>query len=76
MNYLAHALLSNNNKGLLIGNFIADHIRGNDFKNFPEEVIKGILLHRRIDTFTDSHPEFKKVNVCFMRVSKNTAACW
>lgn len=60
MNYLAHALLSNNNKGLLIGNFIADHIRGNDFKNFPEEVIKGIQLHRKIDTFTDSHPEFKK----------------
>lgn len=60
MNYLAHALLSNNNKGLLIGNFIADHIRGNDFKSFPEEVIKGIQLHRRIDTFTDAHPEFKK----------------
>lgn len=60
MNYLAHAFLSNNDKDLLIGNFIADHLRGNDFKAYPEKVIEGILLHRRIDTFTDAHPEFKK----------------
>ncbi len=60
MNYLAHAFLSGNNKGLLIGNFIADHIRGNNFSEYPEEVIQGIQLHRKIDTFTDAHPEFKK----------------
>lgn len=60
MNYLAHAFLSNDDTDLLIGNFIADHLRGNDFKAFPEKVIEGILLHRRIDTFTDSHLEFKK----------------
>ena len=60
MNYLAHAFLSNNNNDLLVGNFIADHIRGNDFSAYPEKVIEGIQLHRRIDTFTDAHPEFKK----------------
>jgi acyl carrier protein phosphodiesterase len=60
MNYLAHAFLSKNDKDLLIGNFIADHLRGNDFKAYPEKIIQGILLHRRIDTFTDVHPEFKK----------------
>jgi acyl carrier protein phosphodiesterase len=59
MNYLAHAFLSNNNKGLLVGNFIADHLRGNDFSGFSAEVVNGILLHRKIDTFTDSHPAFK-----------------
>jgi acyl carrier protein phosphodiesterase len=60
MNYLAHAFLSNNNKGLLIGNFIADHLRGNDFSGFSSEIINGIHLHRRIDSFTDSHPSFKQ----------------
>ncbi len=60
MNYLAHAFLSNNNNDLLIGNFIADHIRGNDFKNFSPEIINGIHLHRSIDSFTDGHKEFKK----------------
>lgn len=60
MNYLAHAYLSNNDKDLLIGNFIADHVRGNEFSEFSEKIIEGIRLHRRIDTFTDAHPEFKK----------------
>ena len=59
MNYLAHAFLSNNNKELLIGNFIADHIRGNDFKNHSPQIIEGIHLHRKIDSFTDSHINFK-----------------
>jgi len=59
MNYLAHAFLSNNNTDLLIGNFIADHLRGNDFKNYPNEIINGIYLHRKIDTFTDNHESFK-----------------
>jgi acyl carrier protein phosphodiesterase len=60
MNYLAHSFLSNNDPGLLVGNFIADHIAGNNFQNYPEKVIEGIILHRKIDTFTDSHPKFKE----------------
>ena len=59
MNYLAHSFLSNNNTNLLIGNFIADHLRGNDFKKYPNEIINGIYLHRKIDTFTDNHESFK-----------------
>ena len=31
-------------------------IKGNDYKNFPKEIQTGILLHRHIDTYTDSHP--------------------
>jgi len=60
MNYLAHAFLSNNDEDLLIGNFIADHLRGNNFTGLSQRTIEGVLLHRRIDTFTDAHPEFKK----------------
>lgn len=59
MNYLAHAFLSANDPEILIGNFIADHLRGNHFENLPPRVIEGIYLHRRIDTFTDAHPAFK-----------------
>jgi acyl carrier protein phosphodiesterase len=60
MNYLAHAYLSNGNEGLLIGNFIADHLRGNKFGHLSEEIKKGIILHRQIDTFTDHHEAFKR----------------
>ena len=39
---------------------MADGIRGNDYLKFPEEIKKGIILHRYIDTFTDAHPIYRK----------------
>jgi len=55
MNFLAHIYLSGDNKAVTIGNFIADGIRGKDYKKFPKGIQTGILLHRHIDTFTDAH---------------------
>ncbi|WP_418262760.1 ACP phosphodiesterase [Flavobacterium faecale] len=60
MNFLAHIYLSGNNDLIKIGNFMADGIRGKHFENYPEEVQKGIILHRAIDSFTDAHPIFRK----------------
>ncbi len=59
MNYLAHIYLSGNNDLLKIGNFMADGIRGNDYLDYPEEIKKGIILHRHIDTFTDANEIFR-----------------
>ncbi len=55
MNFLAHLYLSPNNKEIMIGNFIADHVRGNKFNHLSQNIQKGIQLHRKIDTFTDAH---------------------
>jgi acyl carrier protein phosphodiesterase len=60
MNFLAHIYLSGDNDLIKIGNFMADGIRGNDYLKFPEDIKKGILLHRHIDTFTDAHPIYRK----------------
>ena len=60
MNFLAHLFLSGNNEGHLIGNFIADEVKGKSYLNFPEPIIQGILMHRKIDTFTDHHPIVKE----------------
>lgn len=60
MNFLAHIYLSGENDLIKIGNFMADGIRGKQFEHFPEDVQKGIVLHRFIDTFTDSHDIFRK----------------
>jgi len=60
MNFLAHIYLSGNNDLIKIGNFMADGIKGKDYLNFPEEIKTGILLHRQIDTFTDSHSVYRK----------------
>ena len=60
MNFLAHIYLSDYNDDLAVGNFIADSVRGKDYLNFPEPIQNGILLHRAIDTFTDTHPIFRQ----------------
>lgn len=59
MNFLAHLHLSGKDEGLLVGNFIADHIKGTGYLKFPVAIQKGILMHRAIDSFTDNHPVFK-----------------
>ena len=56
MNYLAHSFLSGDDEELLVGNFIADSVRGSQLQLFPERIAQGIILHRQIDTFTDTHP--------------------
>jgi acyl carrier protein phosphodiesterase len=60
MNFLAHIYLSGENDLIKIGNFMADGIHGKHFEAFPLDIQKGIVLHRSIDTFTDTHPVFKK----------------
>ena len=55
MNYLAHIYLSGTNDKILLGNFIGDYIKGSDYNKYPPIIRKGIILHRRIDSFTDRH---------------------
>lgn len=56
MNFLAHIYLSGDDEGVIIGNFIADGIKGKRYQKYPPAIAKGILLHRAIDSFTDAHP--------------------
>jgi len=55
MNFLSHLYLAGNSEGLIIGNFIADAVKGSDFKKYDATIQQGIILHRAIDTFTDTH---------------------
>lgn len=60
MNFLAHLYLSQHHKKIMIGNFIADHVKGKQFDDFEPLIQKGILLHRVIDEFTDNHDIVRK----------------
>ncbi|AOW10241.1 acyl carrier protein phosphodiesterase [Flavobacterium gilvum] len=60
MNFLAHIYLSGENDLIKIGNFMADGIKGKQFENYSSEIQKGIILHRFIDSYTDSHSIFRK----------------
>ncbi len=64
MNYLAHSFLSFSIEPVLYGQFIADDVKGSQWKAFPYDVQQGILLHRFIDDFTDNHPLIAGVRKC------------
>ncbi|MCY7410964.1 MAG: ACP phosphodiesterase [Chitinophagales bacterium] len=55
MNHLAHLYLSRTSEKLMVGNFIADAVKGKKFQEYETEISKGIVMHRAIDTFTDAH---------------------
>jgi acyl carrier protein phosphodiesterase len=56
MNFLAHLFLAAPDEALMVGNFIADHVKGRDYDQYGPHVARGIRLHRAIDTFSDLHP--------------------
>lgn len=62
MNFLAHLYLAcspngqRNDEDLLVGNFIADSVKGDKYKTFGEGIAKGILMHRAVDYFSDHSP--------------------
>lgn len=62
VNYLAHIYLSGDSEEIKLGNFIGDFVKGNRHKEFPEQVAFGIILHRRIDSFTDQHADVRECN--------------
>jgi acyl carrier protein phosphodiesterase len=56
MNFLAHIFLSGEPGEVMVGNFIADSVKGSEMSKFSAGVQEGIRLHRVIDTYTDNHP--------------------
>ncbi|MDZ4824376.1 MAG: acyl carrier protein phosphodiesterase [Flavobacteriales bacterium] len=57
MNYLAHFLLSFDDDDLLAGQFLTDAYKGNKYKKLPSRIAMGVMLHRYIDSYTDSHQQ-------------------
>lgn len=68
MNFLAHAYLSFDQPGLLVGNMISDFVKGKQQFDYPATVRQGIVLHRQIDQFTDEHPATREAKVFFRPV--------
>ncbi len=56
MNFLAHIYLSGENEDIQFGNYIGDFVKGKHWTKYNNDIKKGILLHREIDSYTDSHP--------------------
>src|SRR5215213_756054 len=65
MNFLAHAYLSFGEKEILVGNMISDFVKGKAQYDFIPGIRRGIVHHRLIDDFTDTHVAIKKAKEIF-----------
>ena len=58
MNFLAHALLAGDAPALIVGGVIGDWIKGPLPGALPDDLAKGVALHRAIDSYAESNPAF------------------
>ncbi|MCC5864777.1 MAG: DUF479 domain-containing protein [Wenzhouxiangella sp.] len=57
MNHLAHLVLAGEDEGLRLGALLGDHVKGRlALSALPPAWARGVLLHRRIDAWSDRHP--------------------
>lgn len=59
MNFLAHLHLARLANSSLLGNLVADFVRGSPDDQYSAAVVAGIYMHRRVDALTDTLPEVK-----------------
>lgn len=60
MNHLAHIQLSQYIVPIQIGNLTADYLSKSAILELPIEIQTGVLMHRHIDNYTDSHKCVRK----------------
>ncbi|MBU0622932.1 MAG: DUF479 domain-containing protein [Gammaproteobacteria bacterium] len=58
MNFLAHALLAGDDAALVVGGVVGDWIKGPLPAGLPQDLARGVALHRAIDNHAESHPAF------------------
>ena len=59
MNFLAHAFLAGSLATDRVGGLMGDFIKGPLPGSLPVDLAAGVELHRRIDSFADTHPAFQ-----------------
>ncbi|MBZ4683139.1 MAG: acyl carrier protein phosphodiesterase [Fusobacteriaceae bacterium] len=61
MNYLGHSIITTNIPEKDFGNIFGDFFKGNpNSLNLPKNIIEGIILHRKLDSFVDSNDIYLK----------------
>ncbi|MGQ8772986.1 ACP phosphodiesterase [Serratia sp. NA_112.1] len=73
MNYLAHLHLASLAESSLLGNLLADFVRGNPAGEYDPSVVAGIMMHRRVDVLTDGLPQVKACRAYFAEEHRRIA---
>lgn len=74
MNFLAHLHLAHLADSSLLGNIMADFVRGNPSGLYAPDIVAGIFMHRAVDKATDSHPLVKEARALFRPEYRRIAA--
>lgn len=56
MNYLAHIYLARHSDDAMLGALLGDFVKPHSGEQFSAEMEAEIVTHRKVDSFTDSHP--------------------
>jgi acyl carrier protein phosphodiesterase len=56
MNYLAHIYLARHSHDAMLGALLGDFVKMDGASRYPSVIANEIVLHRKIDTYTDQHP--------------------
>lgn len=59
MNFLTHLYLAMLAQRSLLGNLLADFMRGNQAGEYAPNVVSGIMMYRRVDVLADNLPQVK-----------------
>lgn len=66
MNYLAHCWLARHSDEGLLGGLLGDFVHGNAaLADWPPAIRDEIIRHRRIDAYTDAHPQVVAARALF-----------
>jgi acyl carrier protein phosphodiesterase len=65
MNYLAHVFLAQHSKEAMLGAFLGDFVKASLTEQYPPAIANEILLHRKIDSYTDAHPVTQAARALF-----------
>jgi acyl carrier protein phosphodiesterase len=60
VNFLAHALLAGDDPALIVGGVAGDWVKGPLPAGLPDDLARGVALHRAIDSYAESHPAFRQ----------------
>ena len=73
MNYIAHIHIAQHTDSSLLGNFLGDFVKGSQLSDYSLKIQHGIKLHRKIDIYTDQHPEVLNLKKIFPAELQRTA---
>jgi acyl carrier protein phosphodiesterase len=65
LNYISHIQLAYHTQTSLVGAFLGDFVKGSDLNEYTGAERLGILLHRKVDSFTDQHAELSVAKTLF-----------